>query len=312
MPNPAAMQKTSLWLPLALLLSLGFIWGTGYSLARFATTNGVPPLGYSFWQSLGPAFLISVLYWVRKRMTGVVPEKTGPQEQSSAWAYYFIYGLTGIALPNTLMYYASPHLPAGILAMIVNTVPIFAYLMAFVAGLERFHGLRLLGVFFACLGLMCLLLPSTSLPPSTTLPWVVLALLTPLSFAFCSVYIACTPPRKKHPLALAAHTLVASSLLLAPLVFYTGNFYSFHFPLTLADDVILLEILLSSLGYVLFFQLLKIAGPVYYSMVDTIVVLTGLLWGYLIFGETLNLWTGLALACILLALFFVTKTQRAA
>jgi drug/metabolite transporter (DMT)-like permease len=308
--NSAQTSKPgSPWLSLGLLILLGFIWGTGYSLARFATTNGVPPLGYSFWQSLGPAILVSAIYWTLEKNPQISLER---QDKSSSWKYYLVYGFTGIALPNTNMYYAAPHLPAGMLAMIVNTVPVFAYLMALFAKLEEFRPLRFLGVVFACSGLLCILLPETSLPSPEMLPWVLISLITPLSFAFCSVYIASTPPRSKHPLSLATRTLLVSSLILAPLVFYTGNFYAFHFPLNITDGVVLLEIVLSSFGYVLFFQLIKIAGPVFYSMVDTIVMLTGLFWGYMIFDERLNHWTGLALACILLALFLVTKTQRRA
>lgn len=303
------LKPGSPWLSLGLLVLLGFLWGTGYSLARFATTNGVSPLGYSFWQSLGPAILVSAIYWTLEKnapLSPAAPEKRSPR------LYYWVYGLTGIILPNTNMYYAAPHLPAGILAMVVNTVPIFAYLMALAAGVEQFKILRFLGLVLACSGLLFILLPESSLPSPEMLPWVLISLLTPLSFAFCSVYIACTPPRTKHPLSLAAHTLLIASLILAPFVFYTGNFYAFHFPLNITDGVILLEIVLSSFGYVLFFQLIKMAGPVFYSMVDTIVMLTGLFWGHLVFDEKLNHWTGLALVCILLAFFLVTKTQRRA
>ena len=97
-----------------------------------------------------------------------------------------------------------------------------------------------------------------------------------------------------------------------PFVLVSGNFYALHFPFTAPDLVILLEIILSSVGYVLFFQLLKIAGPVYYSLVDTIVSLTGLFWGFLLFHEKLNGWTASSIILILLALILVTHQQRKA
>ena len=40
-------------LSVILLISLGLVWGSGYAIARFAVTNGVTPLGYTFWQCLG-------------------------------------------------------------------------------------------------------------------------------------------------------------------------------------------------------------------------------------------------------------------
>lgn len=289
-------------LGLTLLLLLGFIWGTGYSLARFAMTNSVPPPGYSFWQSLGPVIIIGLILLVRggKTIKLSVP----------AVRFYLICGLTGIAIPNTSMYFAAPHLPASILAMIVNTVPVIAYPMALFTGLERFNRQRMTGIVLAFLGLMLIILPPSSLPSPEMVPWALSTLITPLSFAFCSIYIATRKPEGGDTLTLTAGMLGASSLLLIPLVLLTGSFYYFHFPLTLPDWVILLEIILSSLGYLLFFQLIKIAGPVYYSLVDTIVVLTGIFWGHVIFSEQLNQWTAAAVCLIIIALLLVTRQQK--
>lgn len=286
---------------LLLLILLGMIWGTGYSIARFAMINGVPPLGYSFWQSLGPAILISSLTVLRRQSLQMTASRT---------RYYLICGLTGIVIPNTSMYFAAAHLPASILSMVVNTVPIIAYPMALIARLEIFNRQRMIGIVLAFLGLLFIILPKSSLPSQEMVPWVLTTLITPISFAFCSIYIARYRPVDSDSLTLTAGMLIFSSLMLIPLVFFAESFYTFHIPFTLPDWVILLEILLSSLGYVLFFQLIKIAGPVYYSLVDTIVVLTGVFWGYIIFNEHLNKWTTIAFCLILAALFLVTQKQR--
>lgn len=285
---------------LIFLLLLGFVWGTGYSIARFAMTHGVPPLGYSFWQSLGPAILISLLALKKQSRT---------QMSAPHLRYYFICGLTGIVIPNTNMYFAASHLPAGLLAVVVNTAPIVAYPLALIARVESFSWLRFGGICSALMGLMLLILPKTSLPSSHMIPWILSVMLTPLSFAFCSVYIARFRPANSNSISIAAGTLIFSTFLLIPLVFFSHSFYMLHLPLTAPDWVILLEILLSSLGYLLFFQLIKIAGPVYYSLVDTIVSLTGLAWGYVLFSEKLNHWTAPAVLFILLALSLVTRRR---
>lgn len=290
------------FLGISILLLLGFIWGTGYSIARFAMTNGVSPLGYSLWQSLGPAIIISAIH--------LLTHKQSLKKEVTQYQFYFVCGLTGIMIPNTVMYYAAPHLPAGILAMTVNTVPIIAYPMALLGRLESFNWQRVIGIFFAFVGLMLIILPSASLPSSNLVPWVLMSLITPFSFAFCSIYIARFKPKESDTLSLTAGMLIFSTLFLIPLVALTKQFYFFHFPLTTPDWIVLLEIILSSIGYVLFFQLIKIAGPVYYSLVDTIVVLTGLFWGYLIFAEQLNIWTGCALLFIILALLIMTRQQK--
>jgi drug/metabolite transporter (DMT)-like permease len=298
----STLPRSKPFLGFLILIVLGFIWGTGYSIARFAMTNGVPPLGYSFWQSWGPAVIISLILLFSKQNLHITTISTA--------RYYFICGLTGIVIPNTSMYFAAPHLPASIMAMVVNTVPILAYPMALFARLESFNWQRMIGIALAFCALMLIILPKGSLPSSTMTPWVLSTLITPLSFAFCSIYIARFRPTGSDTLSLTAGMLIFSSFLLIPLVLITHSFYAFHLPFTLAEWVILLEIILSSIGYLLFFKLIKIAGPVYYSLVDTIVVLTGLFWGYLLFAEHLNKWTTAAVMLIVIALLLVTRQQR--
>jgi drug/metabolite transporter (DMT)-like permease len=299
----STQQTAKPLLGLTILIVLGVVWGTGYSIARFAMTNGVPPLGYSFWQSLGPAIIIGIITLYRNKSF---------QMTTSRSRYYLICGLTGIVIPNTSMYFAAAHLPASILAMIVNTVPVVAYPMALCARLERFDAQRMIGILLAFSGLMFIILPKSSLPSPDLVPWVLSTLITPVSFAFCSIYIARFRPEGSDTLSSTAGMLIFSSLLLIPLVCFARSFYLFHVPLTMPDWVIILEIFLSSIGYLLFFQLIKIAGPVYYSLVDTIVVLTGVFWGYIIFGEHLNKWTTTAVCLIIVSLFLVTRQQKKA
>ncbi|MDF2866549.1 MAG: hypothetical protein K0S11_19 [Gammaproteobacteria bacterium] len=286
---------------LILLVLLGVIWGSGYVIARYATLHGVPPLGYSFWQSLGPAILVSLISWARR-----LPFDFNRQH---LW-YFAICGAIGIAIPNTNMYFAAPHLPSGILAVVVNTVPVMIYVLALALKEEKFQVWRFLGIISAVMGLMLIATPGISLPAASMLPWMLLILLTPVCFALCAIYINRYRPADSSSLVLSAGMLMASSVFLMPVVFAKQDFYLFHWPLTLPDLAVLLEIGLSSLGYVILFELLRIAGSVYYSLVGGIVVITGLFWGWFIFGERLNLYSATAVGLILIAIALVTFTQQ--
>lgn len=279
--------------PLFLLLSLGLIWGSGYSIARYAMTHGVPPLGYAFWQSLGPAILLIIL-----QKTKCVNLKSIP--------YYLICGLLGIAIPNTVMYFASPHLPASLVAIIVNTVPIFTYPIAMLYR-EKFSILKLAGVIVGFAGIGFILIPHVVLPSWTQFPWAIFTLLTPLSFALCANFINFSQKAHSNPMVLSAGMLVASTVLLSPLVLLTHSFYTLS-SWTLPNAAVGLEVLLSTLGYVLFFKLIQQAGSVYYSLVGGIVSLTGILWGKILFHESLSFFLPIALVFIFLGIFLVSKT----
>jgi drug/metabolite transporter (DMT)-like permease len=285
-----------------LLVLLGFIWGSGYSIARYAMTHGVQPFGYAFWQSWGPAILLFIFICLRKI------------KLHFSWrhiVYYIVTALLGIAIPNTTFYITAAHLPAGILAVVVNTVPLFAYPLALLVSQEKFSWLRVLGVALGIAGMMCIVLPKAALPGGQALPWALYTLIAPLSFALCAVFSSKFRPKNTDSLSLSMGMLLFSAIILTPIVFSIGQFYPLTGSFNLAKFVILLEILLSSVGYILFFELLRVAGPVYYSLVGGLVGLTGIFWGYVIFNERLNEWTSIAVLLILIAITLVTIKLKA-
>ena len=291
--------KTGALAPIMLLLLLGIIWGSGYSLARYATTHGVPPLGYSFWQSVGPAIFLLIVTLIKEKRIRL-----------DAWhlRYYCIAGVLGIALPNTNMYFAAPHVSAGLLAVVVNTVPVIMYPLALLSRQEKFLPWRMVSVIVGIIGVLIVVLQQTHIATVGSVSWLLIALLTPLFFAICALYNVHDRPRDSSSLSLATGMLVSSAIMLLPFVFDLHEFY----PLTtwsLPNAAVVLEIVLSSIGYIVFFQLLKIAGAVYYSFVSGIVALTGLFWGWCVFGETLQGTTILAVGLIIVAVVLVSVLQ---
>lgn len=282
---------------LIILILLGFIWGSGYSLAKYAMTNQVPPLGYAFWQALGPALLLLFACLLKGR---------NPFLHKHYWPYFFTCGLIGIAIPNTNMYFLASHVPAGLLAVIVNTVPLLVYPLALFTGQERFDPWRVFALLVAMTGIIIIVTPTTQNLLSC---WTMLALLSPLAFALCSIYITAKQPAKLTALEAASGMLLAASLLLIPLIIQQQSFYSLMPPFDRAKQVVILEILLSSIGYFLYFKLLHLAGAVFYSLTGGIVALTGLFWGYIIFHEKPGALQALAIVCIISALFLLSWRQ---
>ncbi len=274
----------------SLLILLGFIWGSGYSLAKFAMTNGVPPLGYSFWQALGPALILTILCFFTGKRSLFNPHY---------WLYFLICGLIGIAIPNTNMYFIASHIPAGLLAVLVNTVPLLVYPLALLGGQEKPDLWRFFSLIIGMFGIVLIIgIPNLGIYSQ----WTLLTLISPLCFALCSIYIGRKSAPKLNVLEAASGMLVAASLLLTPLVIQQQAFYPLNLPFTLPKQVIVLEIILSSLGYLLFFMLVRYAGPVFYSLTGGVVALTGLFWGYLIFAENPSNTQGLATVLIVLGI----------
>ncbi|MFA6303395.1 MAG: DMT family transporter [Legionella sp.] len=291
------MRKLQTLQPLFLLIVLGFIWGSGYVLAKFAITQEVPPLGYAFWQSLGPAVLLSLACCLSKNIPLVHPRY---------WTYFLICGLIGIAIPNTNMYFIASHIPAGLLAVLVNTVPLLVYPLALASGQERFDLWRILALVLGMTGIMLIIGFTSS---GIFSGWTLIALISPLSFAFCSIYIGAKQAPEINSLQAASGMLMAASLMLTPLVLYQHAFYSLMGPFTLVKQVVVLEIVLSSIGYLVFFRLIRLAGPVFYSITGGIVALTGLFWGYLIFDEIPSSRQTIAVILVISSIFLLSWRQ---
>ena len=286
---------------MAFLIMLGAIWSLGFSIARYCTTNGVHPLGYAFWQSLGPAVLLTILCKCLR-----IPIFN----HRSYFVFYLFASLVGIAIPNANMYFAASQLPSGILAVIINVSPIMTYLLALAFKEESFSTRRFIGVVCAVVGIIIMIKPSGDITPAM-IPWLLSALLTPISFALCAVFVAKYRPANSHSLGLAAGMLWGSTLWLLPVVFWGHHFYTLNHGFSWTEKLLLAEVLLSSAGYWLFFQLLKNAGPVYYSLVGGIVSIAGLLWGKVLFGEILTSLQMVGVAGIVLGIVLVCLKGQA-
>ena len=70
---------------------------------------------------------------------------------------------------------------------------------------------------------------------------------------------------------------------------------AFRQPFSTGELAILGQIVVSSITYIFYFVLLRIGGPVYFSQVGYIIVLTGIFWGMVLFDENpaSSFWAGL-------------------
>ena len=185
---------------LLLLITLGFIWGSGYTLAKYAMTHDVPALGYAFWQSAGPAFLLTIPAFLKRKTTLFQPVY---------WPCFLVCGLLGIAIPNTNMYFMASHIPAGIVAVLVNTVPLIVYPIALISGQERFDMWRMLAILLGTVGIILILTPKAE---GLLSYWALLTLISPLAFALCALYISAYQPKSLD--ALNAARLSSNTLFI--------------------------------------------------------------------------------------------------
>ncbi len=294
MTAPDAAQKTrlprrKLVLALAMLIGGGVTWGITFSLAKLVMQAGVHPFGLSWLNAaLGAALLLP---YCLLRFGGFPLGR-------AYLRLYVIAGTLGTAFPSCILFLAAARVPAGVLAIITSMVPLFTYSFALVVRIERLEWRRLLGILLGFTAMLLIVAPETSLPERAMAAWVLIALLAPLSYSTENVYITLRRPAGSSPFVLLCGMLLAGTVLLTPLVWATDTWVPLWHPWTVIEWSMLVLILVNVLGYLVFLELIVLAGPLFAAQTGYLVTASGVFWGIIILAEVHSAWVWAALALI--------------
>lgn len=300
MTDPTVLRPAH-GLPLLLLMLLGTNWGLGFSLGKIGVSGGLQPLAYAFYQCFGSGIVLLIICVLRRRL---------PPLDRQHLRYYVVAGATNIAIPNLVAFTAVGHIPVGILVLIVTLAPLVTYGIAQVIGLEGFQPRRALGMLIGFAGTLLILLPRASLPSREAALWVLVAMLTPIFYGGSNVYVARMRPPGVASLSLGAAMQLAAGSCLLPLALASGAMHVLWPPFSDAELANLSHIVVASIGSMIFFEVMRLNGPVFASQVGYIVCLSGVLWGKLFFAEQHSPWIWAAMAAILAGLALVTWPAR--
>ena len=282
-----------------MLVAAAVMYGAIFSCNKIAAEHGIPPTGYSFWQSLGAGAIL----WVAGALRGTPP--------SWKWAYlraYLVVGAVGISLPTALLTYASPHLPAGIITMVLALSPPVTYLVSMLVGLERLKILGILGILFGLVGVGLLVGPTAILPSREMAGWFALALAGPAMFACSNVAVALLRPPAASSVAMGSGIMLGSAVVIIPFVFLTGEAYLPGFDV--GGEMLAITVLIYAVFVIIFLEVIRMAGATFFAQFNYIAVLAGIAWGAVLFGEVLGLGVWIALALMAFGIVLTSLKDR--
>jgi drug/metabolite transporter (DMT)-like permease len=276
-----------------MLVVAALIYGAIFSVNKLAATGGVPPLAYSFWQSFGAGLVL----WLVLTLNG---ERLGVTRQHLVG--YIVIGALVIGIPITLLTYIAPRLPAGVMTLVLALSPPFTFVLSVLGRLERFRLMGLLGLLCGFLGVVIVVVPGATLGAPDAWKWFLLALVAPLLFASSNVAAAVLRPPAASSVAMAAGVLLGSSLVLLPVMLIAGQGW---LPRTFDVGVIgtLIAVGINASFLVLFFEIIRRAGPTFFAQFNYLAVLAGIGWGAIVFGERLTLTFFVAMILMFLGVF---------
>ena len=279
-----------------LLLLMGAGWGLTQPLTKITVTAGYQPLGLIFWQLLIGAVLLTALRWRQLRHLPIRP---------ATLAIWLIIALIGTLIPNSASYRAAFQLPAGVMSIVIATVPMLAFPIALVLGNDHFSARRLLGLLLGLAGVALIALPEASLPERAMLAFVPLALVAPLCYACEGNIVARFGTAGLEPVDVLLGASVIGTLIALPLALVTGQFFVPQAPYQLADATMILSSIIHVVVYTGYVWLIGRAGAVFAGQVAYIVTGSGVLWAMLLLGESYSLWVWAAFGSMIAGIALV-------
>ncbi|RVV99106.1 DMT family transporter [Mesobaculum littorinae] len=286
---------------IAILVLIGAGWGLGQPLAKIAVSGGHRHVGIVFWHMCVTGAIMGAVMVARRRSLPLGRRHV---------ALYLMVALLGTVLPNAASYQAAVYLPAGLVALLISLVPMFAFPIALAAGLDRFSWGRALGLGLGLCGVLLVTLPETSLPDPAMAGFVPLALIAPVFYALEGNAVA----KWGLPELDAVQLLFGATLLGLPvaagLALGTGTFIDPRPPWGLPELAVVASGAVHAVVYTGYLWLVGRAGSVFAAQVAYLVTASGLVWSMAILGERYSGWIGAALLAMFAGLFLVQPRPR--
>jgi drug/metabolite transporter (DMT)-like permease len=289
-------------LPLIVLILAGAAWGATQPLAKTAVSEGYRHFGILFWQMGIGAAVLGLICFLRG---------TGMRFSRRDLTLYLVLAMIGSILPGISSYSAAIHLPAGVLAILLSSIPMIAFPIALAFGLERFRWRRLIGLSLGFTGICLLILPDTSLSAAVPVIWIFVALISSFFYALESNVVARWGLDGLDPVQTLCGASLVGTVITLPLAIMTGQFIDPRGPWGAPDFAVVASSLLHAAAYVSYVWLVGRAGPVFTVQISYFVTLFGVTWAMIFLNESYSPYFWAALAVMLAGLALVQPRPKA-
>lgn len=289
------------WRDVALLVLIGIGWGITQPLGKIAASSGHPPFVLIFWQLVICVAVLGAITLARGRRLSLRP---------AALQFYGVVAVLGTLAPNATFYISVARLPAGIMSIIISTIPLITFPMALALGIDKFDRRRLMGLLLGLAGVALIALPRASLPDPAMAAFLPLAMVGPLFYAMEGSYVARFGMAGLDPIAAMLGASIAGVLFCVPILGLTGEWVSPMPPWGAPEGALLLSSALHGLLYAGYVGLAARAGAVFATQTSYVVTASGVCWAMLLLGERFSPWIWAAAALMLGGLTLVRPRVR--
>ncbi len=265
-------------------LSVILIWSTTPLAIQWSGNDVGFQFGVAARMAIGLIALLTLLHFLKIELPW----------HKKARRIYLISGGT-LYLAMSFVYWAAQHIPSGWISVVFGLSPIFTSVLASIILKDsRLSGMRLTGMTIGFVGLIIVFIEGISI--STLVMFGIAAtVISAASQSLGAILIKQQQP-DFHPIAITAGSIaVAMPLFLLNCIIADG--WPDTIPLKSALSILYLAIMGSTVGFPLYFYLLKKLSPERVAIITLITPVTALLLGAFFNGEIISskVWLGTAL-----------------
>ena len=273
------------------------IWGIPYLFIKVAVDAGLAPAFVAWSRIALAAVLLVPLAWRRGAFRGL----------SGRAGAIVGYAACEVAVPFVLIAIGERYITSSLTAILIATMPLLVALLSMrLSPADRPTGLRLLGLVLGLGGVVALLGVDVGGRPAELLG-AALVLLATLGYATAPIIVS-RRLADLDPLGPVAASLVVATVALLPAGMATLP-RAMPGP-TAVWSILVLGVVCTALGLVVFFQLIAEAGPSRASVITYVNPLVAVVIGVLVLGERVGAMSGAGLLLILGGSWLSTGGRR--
>ena len=287
---------------LLLLIFLGSSWGLYFSMLKIAVLSGISYVGILTLTTVGVGIGMSAIAFMRRRK---------PVFRPGHIVFYLVCALCGYLAPIIAELFVIAHMPAGLLALIVSITPLTTLLFAWAMKTDIINPPRIAGILLGAFAVFAILLPDAHISEAVAWHWLLIALVVPVSYAIHHNYTARYWPEGSDSYQVACGEAIVASLLLVGYSCFDWQWQDVQ-SWNQGHGAILFMAVISLIDIYIYFELIRVKGPIFTSHANYFMVVSGVLWGMVLFAERPSPLMWLSALLLIVSLYLISRSRAPA
>lgn len=293
------MRPTIELRPIIFLLLLGSSWGLYFSMLKIAALSGISYVGIITLTTLGVAVGMTTIALLRRRK---------PEFSARHHLFYLVCATTGYLLPMIVELLVIAHMPAGVLTLIVSMSPLATLTVAWLMKTDTINPARVTGILVGAFAIFAILLPDTHINEAVAWYWLLLTVAVPISYAIHHNYASRYWPRGSDSYQVACGEAIYAGLAMAVFSMFHWQWQDVE-SWNQGHSAILFMATIALIDIYIYFELIRLKGPIYTSHANYFMVVSGVVWGMVIFSEQPSSLMWLSTALLIVSIYLVGIRQ---